>query len=278
MAQLSITTAWNETTAFLSREARLVFPVAFLLVALPGLALQLAGPASAPGEMPQIGVLWLVLLPVTIAAGIIGSIAIAFLALRPGTSVGEALQRGLRRFIPLFLASLLIGIAAMIVIIPLVMLVVGGSALSGGDLSEGDLAALAGPLVLLALILLVLGVALWVKLMLMTPVAAAEDDAGPIRIIARSWTLTAGHFWKLLGFVLLLFIAIIVTTIVISMIAGILIALFAGPPEPNSLSFVLLGIVSAVVQAIISAVVVTLTARVYVQLSGRSDQVGDVFT
>ena len=272
MAQLSITTAWNETTAFLAREARLVFPIAFLLGALPGLALQIAGPAGAPGEMPEIGIAWLVLLPVTIVAGMIGSIAIAYLALRPGRSVGEALQRGLRRFIPLFLASLLIGVAAVIVVVPLVVLIVGG-----GGLAAGDLAAVAGPLLLLMLILLVLGVALWVKLMLMTAVAASED-VGPVQIIARSWTLTAGHFWKLVGFIVLLVIAMVVAMMVIMLILGILIALVAGPPEPNSLSFILVGLISALLQAIITATIVTVTTRIYVQLSGRGPgEVDQVF-
>ena len=41
MANLSITTAWNETVAFIAREARLVLPIAFLLLALPGAAMQL---------------------------------------------------------------------------------------------------------------------------------------------------------------------------------------------------------------------------------------------
>jgi len=272
MATLSITQAWNETTAFLAREGRLVFPVAFLLVALPGLALQLAGPVAAPGEMPELGLAWLLLLPVAIVASMIGTIAIAYLALRPGASVGEALQRGLRRFVFLLLATLLIGLAAMVVVVPLTLLIVGGTALAGGDLESA-----AGSIVLLALILLVLGVALWVKLMLMTPVAAAED-AGPIRIIARSWGLTAGYFWKLLGFVLLLLIAVIVAMMVITMIAGILIALVAGPPEPNSLAFVLVGIVSAILQAIASAIIVTVTARIYAQLSGDAGEVGKVFT
>src|SRR5688572_25228939 len=106
MARLSITTAWNESAEFVRREARLLFPVAFLLVSLPGLVLQLAMPAVEPGQATPPGP-WLALLPVALSLGLIGTLAISFLALRPGASVGEALQRGLRRFLFLLGASLL---------------------------------------------------------------------------------------------------------------------------------------------------------------------------
>ena len=48
MANLSITTAWNETASFVQREARLLFPIAFLLIALPGGLFQMMLPATVP--------------------------------------------------------------------------------------------------------------------------------------------------------------------------------------------------------------------------------------
>ena len=40
MATMSIGKAWEEAVAFVAREATLLFPVALLFVALPGLILQ----------------------------------------------------------------------------------------------------------------------------------------------------------------------------------------------------------------------------------------------
>ena len=264
MANLSISTAWNETAEFVKRESGLILPIAFLLIAVPGALLQILMPEPpAPGELPAVGA-WLLIVPIAFVASMIGTIAISTLALRPGTSVGEALQRGLRRFIPLFLASLLLTIAAAIIALPLVF-VLGGAAVAAG----GDPAAMAGSILLVLLILSVIFIAFWVRLMLMTPVAAVEE-AGPVAIIQRSWGLTRGHFWKLLGFALLLMVVGAVVVVAITAIFGILIAVLAGRPEPGNTSMILMTIVSALLQSVLSAVFVTMIARIYAQLAGTT--------
>lgn len=261
MANLSITTAWNETVAFVKREGRLLFPIAFLLIALPGALLQVAMPtAPAPGTPPEAGP-WLLMFPVAIVASLIGTIAICFLALRPGASVGEALQTGLRRFLILFAAALLIGVAAMILALPLILLV-------GASIAQGSPnGAMAAGAVLIALVLLCVYAFFWVRLMLMTAVAAVEPG-GPIALLSRSWTLTRGHFWKLLGFILLVLVAAIVIMFAVSILGGILVFLVAGRPDPDSLAMFLLLLLSALLQAILSTFFATLTARIYAQLAG----------
>lgn len=268
MANLSVTGAWNETMAFMKRESGLVLPIAFLLVALPGALLQIVMPQPAAGEPPEAG-LWLLLVPVVAVAGMVGSLAISWLALRPGTSVGEALQVGLRRFLMLFLATLLVGCGFLLLLVPLLLLAGGGAALGGGDPG-----ALVGAALLALLVFAVVAVALWVRLMLMTPVAAVEK-AGPIEIIRRSWALTAGHFWKLLGLVLLLLVAALVLVMVVAMVAGIILFALAGPPDPQSLSMILITIVSSLLQAVLGAIFAVLVARIYAQLSG--DKTESVF-
>ena len=267
MARLSITTAWNETVAFIGREAQLILPIAFLLLALPGAGLQLVMPTPAPGVTPEFPPILLLLVPLAILAGMVGSIAITFLALRPGRSVGEALQRGLGRFLILFAASLLIGLAALILFVPLLVLFAGGAALTGGATP----AAAAGPMLLVFLIFLVVMITFWVRLLPMNAVAAAED-VGPIGIITRSWALTSGYFWKLLGFVLLLCLAAIIVSVAISAVLGILLFLAAGPPEPGSVSMIVMMIVSALIQSVLSAIFLTLIARIYAQLAGGDDK------
>src|SRR5262245_35479401 len=108
MAQLSITTAWNETVEFVKREGRLIFPLAFMFVALPSALLEVLAPAPPlPGQLPEPGA-WALLLPVILVTSLIGNLAISYLALRPNTSVGEAISRGARRFLSLFGAFVLI--------------------------------------------------------------------------------------------------------------------------------------------------------------------------
>lgn len=257
MAKLSITDAWNETAAFVAREGRLIFPIGFLMLSLPGAVLQiLMPPPPAPGELPE-GGLWLAYIPVMIVISLIGTLAITLLALRGGTSVGEALAHGARRVGPVILALLLVGLASGLASLPIMMLF-GLLAINSGN------PALAG---LAILVMLPLALALWARLSMVTPVAAAEQ-AGPIAMLQRSWQITRGHFWKLLGLMVLLAIVAIAISIAVGAIGGLLIALVAGMPEPGSLSFYLLLILSALVQAVLSTVLAVLLARVYAQLAG----------
>lgn len=265
MTKLSITTAWNEASAFVAREARLLLPVAFLLIALPGAVLKLAMPTPLPGQPPAPGA-WLALLPVVVVVGMIGSIALSYLALRPGASVAEALQTGARRFIMLFAASLLVGLALIAAMIPLFVLVGGGAILTGARPE-----AMVGPILLLTLIAVVASIALWVRLMLMTPIAAAET-IGPIGIIKRSWALTRGHFWRLLGFVLLVLLAFVVVSMAVGAIGGLLIVLLAGQPEPGSVAAYLIVLVEAALNMVLTLYLSALVAKLYLQLSDRGPQ------
>ena len=270
MSKLSITTAWNETASFVGRHGSTLFIVAFALIALPSVVFQALGPQpGTPGETPELG-LWLLFLPLLIVFTIAGSIAIAALALGRENVVGSAIAHGFRRTLPLFAASILIGLAALIVILPLVF-VLGFNLESMPQATPGDV----GRFFLLFLVIFVVLMFVWVRLMLMTPVAAAER-VGPIGIIRRSWELTSGRFWKLLGFVLLFFIAGMVVIGVISMILGLIIALVAGPPAPGTVGGLLLLLVSGIMNAVFVVFFTTMIARIYAQLAG-GDTHSEVF-
>ena len=80
---LSLGTAWNETVALARIKSRFVFPVALLLLSFPPAFLQLVAPVTAPGHLPEPG-LWLLFVPLTIAANLIGALALSRLALADG--------------------------------------------------------------------------------------------------------------------------------------------------------------------------------------------------
>lgn len=268
MPALSITDAWNETAAFMGREGRLVLPVGFMLIALPGAIVQAASPTAQPNQMPEPG-LWLALVPLWLVATLIGNLAISTLALRPGISVGEAIQQGTRRFLPVLGAALLIGVGAMVAMIPMMLLVVLVAIATG--LSPANPAIAALPI----LIVLPLLIFFWVRLLPINPVGAVEP-VGPVAILKRSWALTAGHFWQLFGFLLLFLIVWMVVVGVVAGVGGILIALAAGPPQPDSLSFYLMLILSTLIQAGLASVFGVMVARIYAQLAPPDP--GPVFT
>ena len=106
---LSVGTAWNETAALARRRARFLFPVAFLLLSLPPALLQLVAPVTGPGNLPEPGA-WLLFVPLTVAANLIGALAISRLALAEAESARSAFAAGLKGFLPLLGAALMIAL------------------------------------------------------------------------------------------------------------------------------------------------------------------------
>jgi hypothetical protein len=209
-------------------------------------------------------VLWFI--PVVAILSLIGTIAINYLAIKPGKSVAEALLVGARRFIFLFLAWLILGVAAGIAFLPMFLL------LPGQAFGQGQ--APGGLFFVLVLIYFLLCMAAAIRLLLATPVCAAER-VGVIGIITRSWALTRGHFWKLLGFAILFWIAALVATMAVSAVVGIIIALAVGLPSPGSTAAFILLLVTAALQAVVTCFFATMVARIYAQLAGTGE--GDVF-
>jgi hypothetical protein len=268
MANLSISTAWNEAAEFVRREAGLLLPISFMLLALPGALMEaLMPPAPVPGQAPEPG-LWLLLFPLAIVAAIVGNVAISYLALRPGSSVAEGLRRGGARLLALLGAAILIGIAFLVLffIIALFVALVVPGALTGAQ-GGAPTPAMTRAILFVTLIAVPIAIYFGARLMMMTPAAAAEPG-GPFVLIARSWALTRDHAWKLVAFLLLVGVLVVVLTAAIEAVAGIAFTLIAGPREPGSTTALLVILVKALVSTVIAAYLASLVARIYAQLSG----------
>jgi hypothetical protein len=256
MSSLSISTAWNETAAFVKREAGLLFPIALAFLALPSIVVQYFVPAVEPGQQPQAGAWMLWFIPLIVLT-IVGSLAITTLALRSNQSVQEAIAFSLRRFLPVFGAALLMTLIMTAIVLPALILI--------------GLAGLSQETMVMLSILVVLAVFtfLWIRLMLMTPVGAAEP-VGPVAMLKRSWQLTAGHTGKLIGFATIVAVVGAIAIMAATLILGTIIALVAGRPDPGSLSYFLNLIVSGIASAVFSVYFTVAVARIYAQLAGGS--------
>lgn len=262
MNRLSITTAWNEASEILKRDFGALFTVALAFLLLPSLAMQALGPGQvAPGETPQPG-LWMLLMPVVLVVNLAGSLAISSLALGRERVVGSAIRHGFGRVLPMLGAVLLVAVGAILVCLPIVMV-------SGIDLEQllrANPAALRRAS-LVMLVLFVVAMFFGTRLLLMTPVAAAESG-GPIAIIQRSWALTKGPFWKLLGFLLLLAAVALIIGLTARSIFGLAIAAVSGAIEPGSGANLFLLLLLGLLNAALTVVFTTLVARIYLQLAG----------
>lgn len=269
MASLSITEAWNETSAFARREGQILFPIAFLLMALPGTILQAFIPQQ-PGAEPEAGAWMLLILPVMLIS-LYGYLVICWMGVRRSGEAGAAFSAALTRFLPALGAVLLVIVGMMVLMIPVFLLIGGGALLAGDSGAAGGGSVVLGVILVFAVMLV-----LATRFMVFYPVAAAEP-VGPIGILRRSWDLTSGYFWKLLGFLILIFILFAVLGAVVGMVFGLLIFAVAGTPEPGSISSFLVLLVGAVVNAFLVTLFAVLISRIYVQLSGRGADVAEVF-
>ncbi len=258
---LSISRAWDETRAIFARDGRLFVAVALALIVLPGILVVLTTPESGSGEEQD--ALSQVLQLIAGLVGILGQLALVRLALGPTTTVGGAIAHGARRFLPLLGALLLLILTVAILILPIIMMS-GGA----GALNRGAAASPSGAAALAILLVVILVLALSVKFMVAAAVASAEP-VGPIAILKRSWALTNGHYWKLLGLLLLLAIAVLVLMLAAGTIGGILARIVTPDLEPFSVGALVLALFAAFVQGVFTVLSSVMLARVYVQLAGE---------
>jgi hypothetical protein len=256
VATLSISKAWDETRATLRRDGKLLATVALALLVLPQAVL---GPflPSAPG---QLSVAFKVLLVVAIVASIAAQVALNRLAIPPSATVGAGIHRGLARTPAVLLALFLV----FLVVTALFVLFAGILVATG--VAEAPVAGRPPP-GSLASILVILFVAIFSIFQLIVPVGAVEHG-GPFRLIGRAWTLARPHYWRLVGFLLLILVGMLFVWLSAQVIAGLVFTAIFGPPRSGSVGLTLTSIVVALVQAGWTTVTSVMIARIYLQLAG----------
>jgi hypothetical protein len=260
MPQLSISRAWEESRAIFTRDGALLTAVALALLVLPETVAGLitppiGGTASYAGRI------------ITIIAGMIGlagQLAIVRLAIGPSTTVGQAIQHGVRRFLPTFAAVLALVFAFALIVIPLLLLLIWLRVVGmpvEGQQPPPSFAAFSFAMALTALFLSI-------KFSLLVPVSVAEQQ-GPLTLIKRSWNLTSGNYWRLLAFMILMVVAAIIVLLAAQFVGLFAARLLAGNIAPLSLAALVLSLFQAVASAGMTILFALMLARIYLQLAGR---------
>lgn len=254
MAKLSISRAWDEARETLAPNAGLLTTIALAMFVLPGVVSDLVTPDAPPGQLPPLGN-WAIVAVIAIVIALIGQLAVIRLAIGSRLTVGEAIGHGARRA-PYYFA------ATVIWILPFLLV---GAVLFGmiaRDPTNASPGAIIGVLVLACIMLFFA-----IRMLMTSPVASAES-LGPVGIIKRSWQLTAGNAWRLLGFFLLFIIVLVVAAMAVGAIAGVIAEVVLGGTQGMSLGALFVSIVTQLVSAAVSVVLMVMLARIYVQLAG----------
>lgn len=269
MGSLSIGKAWDETRHILARDGKLITSISLALILMPqALAGVIAPPPSLSGVDPPAWNSLVTLL--VLCAGIIGQIAIIRLALGPTASVGDAINHGTRRFLTALLALLIFGVVLALLLTPLFLMIAGVGAFEA--LAAGRSTPRASGAMLFVVLLVLLASA---RFQFILPVAAAEPG-GPVKVLKRNWQITAGHYWKLLGFLALVLITAAIVLLTAQVLGGIVGKLAVGEVEPFSLSALIVALIVAAAQTAVTTLLSTILARIYAQLAAPIATVPEV--
>lgn len=262
MAKLSISEAWDESRGVLGRDGALLATIAGALLVLPGIVSDLVTPEAPQGQLPPPGA-WLIVAGIAILIGLVGQLAIIWLAMGSRASVGEALSHALRRA-PSYIAATIIWVFPFACAVFLLM----------RNVTPDNPSPAAG---LGLLVVLPVMVFFFVRLILTAPVATAEQR-GPLEILKRSWRLTAGNWWRLFGFFVVFAIAALVVIIAIAAVVGLLTSLVFGDPDPMTVGALVVSALTQIAGAALTVVFIVMLARIYVQLAGGGEAEASVPT
>lgn len=258
MTKLSISQAWDETRAILTRDGRHIATVAAALVLLPTALATTIAPSS-----PEVSGEPLPMLLGLIAnlLSLVGTLSITAIALKPGVTVGESISAGARRVFTV-LGAMLLFVLPMAVLLAVII-----APNASGDTPQAMLESLKSAGSTIGLLVLLWSFALlylFIRFMFVSPVAVSEN-AGPVMLLKRSWALSRGNVLRLLGFVLMLIVLLLVLSAVAGVLGGIVAALVAGPPEPMSVSALVVGLMAGLATMVVVILSALMAARLYVQ-------------
>ena len=266
-SSLSISRAWDETREIFRRDGGLLVSVALALIVLPEVVIGIISPPQATVGADAPAAMQLLRFAVALIS-LIGQLALIRLALGPSTTVGAAIGHGARRFPSALGAVIVLIIGLAVIAVPLIFIL---SLALGIDVSRLS-GPPSGPAALMFLIIGLAALLVSVRFTLVSPVASAES-IGPLAIIKRSWRLTSGNYWRMLGFIMLLIVATLVLMVAAGVVGGLLARMFSPSIEPLSVGALILASFAGAEQGAFSILASVMLARVYVQAAGQSENI-----
>ena len=182
------------------------------------------------------------------------------------SSPADAWHRFSPRFVPVLLATFLIGIIEFVAIvvvllvfmIPFILVAVNAAAARSYDSASAGIGGAIAIIFLMIVALIVIACFLTVKFAF-TSSAVVLEGLGPVDAIKRSWSLSKGSFWRILGRIWLIGI---VTGLISAVLGGIVGAILGiGAAAADSVG--MLVAFSAFLSALLSAVVIPVQSSFY---------------
>lgn len=265
-------TIWDRTTEFLRDHLAALMPIVLLSIFASSSVSNALQPLSVNATGATGPIVTLVIL-VCALASVWGQIAVTAFAIDPAAGASTAMARATRRFLAVILVLLVFVIALALLAAPIgVMLALGGFDFQGAAAGvQPTLApAYAGMVALYALALLPVFLFLIARLALLMPVLTNEP--GWFGAFGRSFALTRGLTWKLIGVIILYLIVSVVVTLAVQAVFGSILYLLQGDNAGAiSIASVLTAIVLSAVSTAFTLLSTVFIAKLYVAVTGRQE-------
>lgn len=270
MTMVTMGSVWDRTSEVLSGRAAMLAAIAIPTIFLPSVVrdayVTYATPGTAPFRLIG-GLLSLIAMVVLIW----GQLALIAAASDPATDRARAFAIGKRRLLPVIGVTIVFLIAVLVSLLPAMILL----GLSGIDVSTvattGKIAmqgANGGMVAAAFLYLAIWSIAMLfvgARLSIWQPVLVNEHIG--LQAIARSWRLTKGATWRILGVLVLFMIVLLVATGAAQSVVGIVFRLILG--ANNIATAVFLATIAAnIVSTIFVVIAAVFTAQLYRALAG----------
>lgn len=272
-------TVWDRATEFLGDNLARVLPVALIGIFLPLSVNDNLAPL-AQGAAQQTAITIGLIGVVLALLSIIGQLAVMALALDDDRGTGDAFAVAAVQLWRVIVMSLVVVLFAVVALAP-VMIGIAAAGIDMKALFSGDAAAirtaLAGMSSGIAWFVALYSIA-WAVLMiwfsariaLAMPVVVAEHVS--LAAIARSFKLTYGIVWKILGVMLLYAIVSFVAGLAAKTVFGAILGLIAGGIGPLSLASVLTSIGVGMVGTAFATLQAAFVAKLYVAARARAEE------
>jgi hypothetical protein len=257
MRGVSISTVWDDVRTFIGRERGLIFPVGFATFGVALLIMMMVVPTPSGGKVP-VGpwTIWMIPLGLLLQ---LGYLTISAIALRPGISVREAIEAGLRRLPMAIVILFLLGLICLAILIASSFIV--GLIGRAGSMALPQMVALASVTAVIPMI--------WVavRFVLVWPLLI-DRGTGPMETLRYSFQMTKGHAWKIAGVFMITGLVYMLLTAAVQVGAGTVLMLIARALGRPAMGLVLTDVLVSGAAAAYASVWTIFIAALYGRMSG----------
>ena len=271
-------TVWDRATEFLGDNIGAVTPIAVAAIFLPASINDAIAPLGTanPDLQTWVGIASIILA----VAAIFGQLAIMALALDAGRTASSAAGLALGKLLwaviitVMLLAGLFLALAPIAVIAVAAGLDTAGFTTNDQAAISAAIGALPGSVILVILgYMLVWAVAvIWVSARLTLAYPALIGENLGLGAIRRSWVLSKGLAWKIVGVLLLYIVVSAVAGLATKAAFGGVLGLIAGGAEPGSVASVLTSVAVGAVGTAFEVLQAAFVAKLYIAAHHRAQE------